>query len=374
MSKHVIPDVPYIFQGMAPRCHVTSLRMILEFYDVKYTTSYLMNLSGFNYGFTYFKGANMAYACPATSLGPWEILAYAVEKIGCKTNFVKDKPWAETWMLLKDYVAQGTPVYMARLNMRCLWKTAHPTPHVVVLCGYDEEKGVVIVHDPAFGEVGEGIQYLPPNGLPEGKSGSYAEFNIADFREACDLKEIPWAFSGENGFCVIYPPTGQPNVSWAEVVDRNARLTLGQVEEVIGKHVATDNRWGPDGIVEFASDLERGFGLLEEPAELISILGELSGLAFRCGSSYKMDASAFVAGLAAATGSQDLEKASYYLRFTGLCYEQGLAEVDYIMGHQSISQEALRGRLTRISEVLRRAAQYERQAGESLGKGANALS
>lgn len=373
MAGYVIPDVPYVFQGIVPRCHVTSLRMILEFYGVKYAPSYLMNLSGFNYGFKYFKGANMAIACPESSLGPWEFVAYAAEKIGCRINFVNNKPWDETWRRLRSYIAEDKPIYMPLLNMQHLWKTAHPIPHIVVLCGYDEEKGVVMVHDPALGELGEGIQYLPPNGLPKGKSGNYAEFRVEDFRKACDLKETPWHDFGENGLCVIYPPTGKPSISWAEVIDRNARLTLGQVEEVMGKRVGTNRTCGPDGIMEFANDLEGGFGLLEEPAELVVILSGLRSMTFSVGSSYKNDAHAFVAGLASVTGSQDLERASYYLRMTGLCYEQGLAEVDCIMRDQSIPQEALRGRLTRISEVLRRAAEHERKAGKSLGKGARAL-
>lgn len=373
MHSYIIPNVPYIFQGIVPRCHVTSLRMILEFYGVKYAPSYLMNLSGFNYGFKYFKGTNIAIACPDSPLGPWEFMAYAAQKIGCGTDFVKDKPWDETWELMKSYIAEDKPVYIPLLNMQHLWKTPRPVPHIVVLCGYDEEKGVVIVHDPALGELGEGIQYLPPNGLPEGKSGSYAEFKIEDFRKACDLKETPWQDFGKNGLCLIYPPTGQPRISWSEVMDRNARLTLGQVEEVIGKHIGTNRTSGPDGIIEFAHDLEEGFGSLSQPAELITILSGLRIMTFGVGSSYKNDAHAFLTGLAVATGNKDLGRASYSLRLSGLCYEQGLAEVDYVIQKQPVSPEVLSVRLARIAELLRRAAEYERKAGESLGKGAKAI-
>lgn len=373
MSKHKIPNVPYIFQGLVPRCHVTSLRMVLEFYGVKYSPSYLMNLSGFNYGFGYFKGDNIAIACAKSPLGPWEFMAYAVQKIGCRTYFIKDKPWDETWKLLKDYVSKDIPVYMPFLNMQHLWKTPQPIPHVVVLCGYGEEKGIVIVHDPALGELGEGIQYLPPNGLPEGKSGSYAEYQIEDFRKACDLRETPWQDFGKNGLCIIYPPTGEPSISWAEVIRRNAGITLGQTEEVMGKRISTNSTSGPDGIIEFANDLEKGFGLLEKPAEFTDTLGGLRNMTFMVGSSYKKDAHAFLAGLAAAKGNQDLERASYYLRLTALGYERGMAEIDYIMQKQPLLQEALRGKLTTISQILRQIAGYERKAGENLSKGANAL-
>ena len=354
MSSCKIPDVPYVFQGVgAPRCHVACLSMILEFYDIRYAPSYLMNLSGYNYGFRYFKEAHVAFAALATPLGPWQILSYAVEKIGCKANFIKDKPWDETWELLKDYLGQGIPVYVARLDMQYLWKTTRPTPHVVVLCGYDEKRGVVMIHDPALGDVGEGIQYLPPNGLPDGMSGRYAEFSIAEFMEACALKEMQWTFSGKNGFCVIDPPTAKLKISLAEVIERNAKLSLGKVSEVIGANLGNDKAWGPDGILGLADDLERGFGLLQEPEAVISILGGLRGLTLRSGSAYKLDASAFVSGLSVATGSRDLERASYYYRLTALCYEQGLADVEHIMQQQSSPQKVFEEKLARISELLR---------------------
>ena len=365
MSKYIIRNVPYIYGGIVPCCHVTSLRMILEHYGIKYSPSYLMNLCGFNYGFSYIREENLAVACP--EFEPWDYMFYAAEKIGCKITFVKDKPWDETWELLKSYVAKDAPVYMPLLNMKSLWKTASAIPHVVVLCGYDEKKGLVMIHDPALGEIGEGIQYLSPNELPEGKSGSYAEFRIEDFRKACDLKGSPWEHFGKNALCVIKPPTERLSISWAEVVDRNAKLTMGQVEETSKK--PANRLFGPKGIIALADDLEKAFGLLKEPGNFFEVIRMLRIMTFTIGCSQRMDASAFVAGLAALTGSQDLETASYYLRLTGLCYEQGLAQIDYIMHDQSISQEALRKKLTRISEVLRRAAEYERKAGENLSKG-----
>jgi len=374
MSCHVIANVPYIFQGIVPRCHVTSLQMILEFYGKKYSPSYLMNLSGFNYGFNYFKVNNFAFACPETPLGPSGFMTYAAEKLGSKTSLVKDKPWRETWSLLKQYVDKNIPVYMPLLNMQHLWKTPHPIPHIVVLCSYDEEKGTVMINDPALGEIGEGIQYLGPNGLSEGKSGSYAEFEVADFEKACDLRGTPWHGFGVNGVCIIYPPTSSPSISWAEILDRNAKLTLGHIDEVIGVNVNAGNISGPEGIIDFAADLEKGFELLGNSKDLIALLGGLiRNVTFNIGSSYKIDAHAFVAGLASVTGSQDLAKASYYLRRTALCYEKALAQIDFMMHNQPVSQEILKVSLNRISKLLREAAEHERKSGKSLSSGSKTL-
>ena len=383
MARHIIPDVPYIWQGMVPCCHATSLRMVFEFYGIKYANSYLMNLSGFNYGFRYFKGAKLAIAASESYLGPWAFMSYAAEKLGCRIEFTKNKSWEESWKLLKDYVEKDIPVYMPLLNMQHLWKTASPVPHVVLFCGYDEEKGLVMLHEPALGEAGEGIQYLPRQYLPpdapiqgelfQGKSGSYAEFGINDFKKACDLKGTEWGKFGMNGLAVIHPPTGQPKISWAEVISRNAKLAMGKVNEVLGEQVGPDNAFGPRGIMGLASDLEAGFGLMEKQRVLVAILGGLSGMAFKIGWSYKADAHSFLTGLAQATDNADLQQAAYNLRLTALCYEQGLAEIEDILQKQSLPADALSAKLKRIAALLRQAADCEMKAGENMSKGCKAL-
>jgi hypothetical protein len=376
MAKHIIPEVPYIYQGSVPSCHETTLRMVLEFYGLRYSSSYVMNLSGFNYGFKYFKEAYFAIACSESPLGPWPFMTYAAEKLGCSINLIKHKPWDETWKLMKDYVDKDTPVYMPMLNMQHLWKTSFPVPHIVLLCGYDEAKGIVMIHDPALGEDGEGIQYLPIQYFPseeplegdlyQGKSGGYAEFRIDDFRKACDLTGTPWQAFWKNGVAIISPPcSDQPPIPWAEVIERNGKLTLGLMREVVGKELDNDQTYGPDGIAQLASDVEKGFGLVEQPEALIGVLDLLKGMTFQLGGAYKKDGQAFLAGLAAATNNQDLKKASFYLRVTANCYDQGFAEIDHIMKKRP-GPVQISGKLKRIAEILRRVAECETEAGERL--------
>ena len=222
------------------------------------------------------------------------------------------------------------------------------------------------------------MQYLPPDGLREGelyrgKSGAYAEFKMDDFKKACDLKGTSWEGTWKNGLAVICPPSGQPRVSWAEVINRNARLELGKIEDVIEEELGNTNTFGPDGIMELAADIERGFGLFSKPEALIGILGGLSGMTFRVGSAYKKDGDAFLAGLAAATNNKDLGSASYYLRSAALCYDQGLAEIEPILENKAAYAKDLSAALKRTAEVLRRAADYERKAGESLISAGKAL-
>lgn len=85
------------------------------------------------------------------------------------------------------------------------------------------------------------------------------------------------------------------------------------------------------------------------------------------------DASAFVSGLSTLTADQNLKEASNHLGSIGLCYDECLGEAEYILGHQSISRKSLQERLTRISSVLKRAADQARIAGKTLNDGARAL-
>jgi hypothetical protein len=368
MARYIIRNVPYIYGGLLPCCHSTCLRMVLEFYGVKYSQSFVMNLSGFNYGFNYIRGEDWAVAC--TEFEPWDYMFYALEKMGCEITFIKDKPWDESWELINSYVNKDIPVYMPYMTMKTLWKIPFDAPHVVVVCGYDEEQGTVFAHDPQFGEIGEGLQYFP-NTLPEGKSGSYAEFKIDDFRKACDLTGTPWAYFGKNALAVIKPPAKISKIPWAEVVERNARLTLGQVEKKVKK--PANNLYGPEAIAALADDLEEGLGLLKEPGPFYERIRSIGVMAFKVGYSQRKDASSFTAGLAALADSPDLDAASYYLRLTGLCFEEAWAQVEHMIINKVTSPEEFKKHLTRISEVLRRAAEYDRKAGENLSKGTRAI-
>ena len=70
----------------------------------------------------------------------------------------------------------------------------------------------------------------------------------------------------------------------------------------------------------------------------MGILGLLRGMTFQVGADYKKDAQAFLAGLAAGTKNPELEEASYHLRTTANCYEQGLAEIDQVLEKKPASR------------------------------------
>ncbi len=112
MARHVISGVPYIFQGSVPSCPETSLRMVLGSYGWNYASSYLRNLSGFNYGFKYFKDNQFALACAESPIGPWPHMVYAAEKMGCSIGMIKDQPWETTWNLMKDFLNRSAEFLM----------------------------------------------------------------------------------------------------------------------------------------------------------------------------------------------------------------------------------------------------------------------
>ena len=129
---------------------------------------------------------------------------------------------------------------------------------------------------------------------------------------------------------------------------------------------------GPSGLELLASDVEKGFGRGGKPRVILGILGILRGMTFQVGADYKKDAQAFLAGLAAGTKNQELEEASYHLRTTANCYEQGLAEIDQILQKKPASEDMLARVSRRIADLLRRAAKSERNAGNSLRRAAKA--
>jgi hypothetical protein len=144
---------------------------------------------------------------------------------------------------------------------------------------------------------------------------------------------------------VVTPSTVIPNIPWQEVLERNAGIL-----SVGAEYMRT-----------FADDLENGFGLTGE--DLRSTLLWAMQDPFDIGWVRREDAAAFTEGLAQMTGS-NLDDASIYLRSTAVCFAEGKALLDNKLRVGEIPD------LTRVAETLRKAADYQENAGESLMKGA----
>lgn len=354
-------NVPYIWQGSIPQCHVTSLSMILNYSGLKGSPSLLLNLSGIGYGFGYFEGWDVAIAAPESSMGIYPFIQYAAEKLGWTLRLIRNHSFEEAWDQLRQCIDEGKPVLLPLLNMQSLWKSGQPYPHVVVICGYDEKRSIAWAHDPALGRDGEGVCYLPPNKLQKGFSGCYVEYPTADLKKAWALEGTAWEAFGNNHLCVLERLNEENQIPWEEVLQRNARLTLGMQEEVIGMG-SPGLIPGPRALRRLAEDFEDAFDRFDQRSAILNFVGSVRNMTFNVGASYRMQASTFLSGLASAWGMKELEEVAFLFHQSSLGFEQGRSEIDGLLTLQ-IFREEMHKRFQKISSILKETADLEEESG-----------
>jgi hypothetical protein len=354
-------NVPYIWQGSIPRCHVTSLSMILNYHGLKGNLSFLLNLSGLGYGFGYFEGGNEAIAAPESSMGIYPFIQYAAEKLGWTLRLLRNHSFEEAWDRVRHCIDEGKPVLLPLLNMKSLWKSDRPFPHVVVICGYDEKRSIAWAHDPALGRNGEGVCYLPPNKLQKGFSGCYVEYQTTDLKTAWVLEGTSWEAFGNNHLCVLERLSEEKKIPWEEVLQRNARLTLGMQEEIVGMR-SPGLISGPRALRMLAQDFEDAFDRFDQRSAILHFVGSVRNMTFNVGASYRMQTSTFLSALASAWRMKELEEVAFLLHRSSLGFEQGRSEIDGLLTSQ-ISQEEMHQRLQKISSILKEIADLEEESG-----------
>jgi len=318
-TKHIIENVPFMPQIVA-ECTISALRMQLAYYGAVYSQTFLLNLSGWDYVFKYVPNELVF-----VSVEPVQTVLYIGEILGCKIEHYKNQTFEDAWRTLREFIAQDKPVFIQ-------WRT-----HSLLAVGYDDEDNLVYLNNPAGGPAGA---YLERENF-----GAYVPMSLETF-------ENYWAISPRGNryeMLVVVPPKVKPTVSWSEVLTVNAGyLDVGT--------------WD---MKAFANALETGFGLTGE--NLRRRLGEIASVTFATGWIFRQDAAAFIEGLAQMTGSKNLDDASIYLRSTAECFAEGKALLENKLRVGEIPD------LPRVAEALRRAADYQEKAGESLMKGAKDL-
>ncbi|GAI18979.1 unnamed protein product, partial [marine sediment metagenome] len=175
---HMIADFPYIWEGPTSGCYMAALQMLLDYYGVKVSHSYLAATSGMGFGLGVIAVGESDYT------KPWKGLEFepgqsvykqsselcmkkitnALETLGIKIKdySLKDMSWAEAWETVKGYIANDIPIEFHYTHLKYQWRTpfTDPPSHWFALFGYDEDKGVVTFYDPMLGDFGEGIHAL----------------------------------------------------------------------------------------------------------------------------------------------------------------------------------------------------------------------
>jgi hypothetical protein len=316
-AKHIIENVPFMPE-IKGGCAISAFRMQLAYYGTVYAQTSLMNLSGWDYAFEYY------YPYGWVSLEPVSTVKYMAVVLGCTVEYYSDQTFEDAWRTLKGFIAQDKPVFIQ-------WPH-----HSVLAVGYDDEDNLVYIHNPAGGP--DGV-YLDRENF-----GAYVPMPLDTFKNSYYWGNSP---TGKMYvMLVVNPPTAKPNIPWQEVLERNAGILSG----------------GTAYMKTFADDLERSFGLTGE--DLRSTLLRAINDPFDIGWVRREDAAAFIEGLAQMTGSKNLDDASIYLRYTAECFAEGKALLENKLQAGEIPD------LSRVAETIRRAADYQEKAGESLIKGA----
>lgn len=351
MSSHII-DVPYAWEGREPRCMISSLLMLLRYFGVECSRTFIANVSGEAYGFVFFPEMKVAYA----SFNPSRNLAYCSSVLGFQTDIVCNKPWHITWDILKKNIDNDTPIIAGPVRAEYLWKTSVAAGTYVLIVGYNEASKKVYVHDTFIGENGEGVQYtLLPINLPKDASGKFMAHGISDFQNAMEgSKTLP--FGCENPMIIIKPSHENYSeklrkLQWDEILERNAELIEGSDKDLSGIY----------GIKELSSFIAEDLKKSSEE-EILSFLRRIRGTAFVSGAGTRKEASSFLAGVTyASKESGNLLKASMYLSEASILYDNMIVLLDYaiirILSHKDYTEN-----LRKISSLLRRAAEKEQVA------------
>jgi hypothetical protein len=150
-------------------------------------------------------------------------------------------------------------------------------------------------------------------------------------------------------------------IPWEEVLQRNARLTLGLQEEITGMR-SPGLIAGPRAVRRLAKDFKDASDRLGQRSGVLNFVRSVRNMAFDVGASYRIQAATFLSTLASAWGIKGLQEAAFLFHRSSLGFEQGRSEIDRLLTAQ-ISEEEMDQRVQKISSILREIADLEEEAG-----------
>ena len=144
-------------------CYVNGLEDLLTWGGVDYT-DFLLSVVGGMAGFAYFRFKRADPPCMVYwGANPKYLMKDLAEIIGFKETVIEGKAFRGTFLKLKAFIDNGQPVMAGALDMYYLhyypdlYKRIHVPTHYVLVVGYDDEEGVVLVHDCSH----EDVQKIP---------------------------------------------------------------------------------------------------------------------------------------------------------------------------------------------------------------------
>jgi len=364
LAGGALVNVPY-YPMHSAICAVKSLQMVLSYYGHNYSESLLLQLSGWDYGAYYLPSYHFGYGIGSY---PVEAVARAAKLLGFSVRYVDTSNFSRALEVVVKALRNSTPVII---------QLSH---HTIVAVGY--EGGDVLVNDPSGGPYSWSVledlravnlsaslgrqsqsllRYLAEISVRKG-FGSRVPLTPKELREE-------WrSWWGTYQALIIKPvkPVEALNLStWAEVLRHDGELELG---------TTATRGWGCEGVKAWellAKDLRTYFPSVvrDEPAELYWVKSAMLDIA----ASRRLDASAFLAGLASALRSRNLTLASWWLERASDEFSYASTLIDEAIAHRSNATLA-KELLLRASNHVLRGGEYDRLAGEYMIKAAEQLS
>jgi len=134
-------------------CYVNGLEDILDWKGADYVEHLLSGVGGMA-GFTYLRFKRADPPCMVYWGANTKYLMRDLSRlIGFKETVIEGKSFKNTFSKLKESIDNGQPVVAGALDMyylryyRALYKKRHLPIHYVLAVGYDDDEGVVFVHD-----------------------------------------------------------------------------------------------------------------------------------------------------------------------------------------------------------------------------------
>ncbi len=117
-------------------CAISSLEMVLSFYGYNYTSSLLLQLSLWDYGFWYMKEYHFGFA---GGIGPIDAMARAARLLGFNITIYNYTRFEDAVEKLREILGRGHPAIIQL------------AAHTVVGVGVDPERKLIYIHDPSGG-------------------------------------------------------------------------------------------------------------------------------------------------------------------------------------------------------------------------------
>lgn len=335
-ASHVIENVKYV-PMLDSYCATTGLQMILDYCGAEADKSLLLNL-GWDYGFFFLSTPFYSMAYPCTE--PIAEVAHAARLLGFQTEVLTHTSLEQARAALVKHLRQDRPVLIQ-------W-----TPHTVLAFGYEDGGDTIIIHDP---------------GEPRAKlAGKAAAFPFARGPavkcKISDWVKPPYLWNYRQfQMAVVQPGDKKRSIDWKRIWKRNAQKTLGTDADAYGAFS------GVKGIRSLAAAFKNRFARDEKGFR--EVLKNFQWT-FPIGVGFRRNASAFLAGQAAAMNNPHLARASRCFRQSAYLFKEGESLMRHLQKHPEKQAELVKA----IVAVLLDIAKVEERAAGFLLKAAGSES